>query len=295
MALTCTVVITTKDRWSELPAALASVARQSCRPHCIVVDDGSKNPIPDEIVSAFPEFEYRRNPIALGIIRARNAIASEIETDVVASIDDDAVYNDNNVIEDALALMERTDIAAVSIPHVNIIDKSRHVFDQSQTDGVVPIFIGCAYLVKRKIFIEIGGFRDVFIRQGEEDDFCLRLASLDLLIARLDRFGVTHYPSPVRNDEIIRFFRVRNRLLMAFFNFKIEILLLFVAREFILLIKDIILRKALKPEIIGYVRGVVDGCNNFTKRKSISNSVVLRYTNWKRRTTIYYVNDSACK
>jgi GT2 family glycosyltransferase len=255
---------------------------QNCRPHCIVVDDGSSTPIPDEIVAAYPQFEYRRNMVAMGIVKARSAIASEVTTDVIASLDDDATYVSGSVLADALALMERPGVAAVSIPHINIVGNVEQPFDQVPIDGTVPMFIGCAYLVRRDVFLQMGRFRDIFIRQGEEDDFCLRLANASLRIARLDQYGVIHRPSPVRNEEMIRFYRVRNRLLLAFFNFNYAIFVFFAAREAMLLLSAILRGNSAIPEIRGYWHGLVDGIQNYSQRRAIPFSVVREYTRRKK-------------
>src|SRR5262249_44594549 len=94
-----TVVITTKNRKTELRRAIHSCLLQKGSPRILVMDDGSSDGTSDMVRAEFPEIELRRSSESEGYIRQRNRAARIATTAFLVSLDDDAVFSTPDVVE----------------------------------------------------------------------------------------------------------------------------------------------------------------------------------------------------
>ena len=85
--------------------------------------------------------------------------------------------------------------------------------------SVIPSFIGFAHLLRRDLFLRLGGYREEFIYYGEEKDFCLRLLDAGYRTVYLPDALVSHIPDAAGRSRS-RYLRyvVRNDCLNAFYN-----------------------------------------------------------------------------
>lgn len=266
----CTVIITTKDRWNELPTALTSVVKQVPSVNCIVVDDGSNSPVPLSIVSQFSEILFVRNETSHGLVEARNAAARLARSEFLVSLDDDAYFTGPDVIARSLEYLKEAHVGAVAIPHVDLINGFEIPRILPRVGGYVSQFCGCAYIIRRKLFLELGGFRGFFIRQGEEDDLCVRMLDRGYFVATGDEIGVVHCPSPVRSLEEIDFFGPRNRVLGAWLNFPLFLASIFITFELLRILLLGLSRGRIKSALLGWIDGVKNLVSYRTFRKPAS-------------------------
>jgi GT2 family glycosyltransferase len=84
---------------------------------------------------------------------------------------------------------------------------------------VVAAFIGFAHLVRRDLFLSLGGYRESFHFYGEEKDFCLRLLHSGYRVAYLPDALVAHVPD-MGNRSRAKHLRhlVRNDCLSSLYN-----------------------------------------------------------------------------
>ncbi len=282
MAAACTVVITTKDRWGEIDIALTSMARQSIEPECLVVDDGSAVPAPPRLAEKFPFVRFIRNEKSLGIVPARNAAARLITTPYFAILDDDAEYTDANVLRDAVKLFERSQVAIVSIPHTDIVGGREFQRTQRQIHGIAASFTGCANVIRTETFKKHGGFRELYFRQGEEEDLCLRLFAENQVVAVLGRMGVIHRPSPVRNIDEMDFFGPRNQVLLRYLNCNNLLFVLWTSWGLAKLSLWAIRWRRLRKPLEGWLAGIRATRAFRDQRRILPFSTVLRYEALKR-------------
>jgi GT2 family glycosyltransferase len=224
-----TVGITTRNR----PAALLRCLRSlSCIgglvDRVIVADDGSDVAVEHQIRGRLSdEWRARTDVIRLqgagGYIVGRNRMVERAATDSVLLLDDDTALLDEVGIRQALGVLEaRPSIGAVA-------------FAQAEADGrpwpesmqpapvhypcYVPAFIGFAHLLRRDVFLRLGGYRTIFHFYGEEKEYSLRLLDAGHEIVYLPDARVAHLADPAGRSAS-RYLRyvVRNDCLGALYN-----------------------------------------------------------------------------
>ncbi|ANB26846.1 glycosyl transferase [Alteromonas stellipolaris] len=97
MPKTVSVIITTHNRPDYLKESLAAVLKQTVSPkEVFVIDDGSSVSY-EEVINLFPrdKFEYIKVPVAAGANAARNLGISKSQSDIIAFLDDDDVWDEN--------------------------------------------------------------------------------------------------------------------------------------------------------------------------------------------------------
>jgi GT2 family glycosyltransferase len=140
--------------------------------------------------------------------------------DIVFSIDDDAEYSSADVIAQTLREFDDPRVGAVAIPFKDM--NSQKILrgappDASQiyvTDG----FVGTAYAVRKDVFLELGGFREVLFHQEEEREFCLRMLNAGYVTRVGGADLIYHYESPIRNWSRMTVYTARNRILYIWHN-----------------------------------------------------------------------------
>ena len=190
----------------------------------IVVDDTSDIPIDSAFdVPLAAAVRRIRQTSREGYIVARNRIMREAATDTVLLMDDDAALLDAASITEALAVMrEHQQIGAVAFAMADRHGAPWPVTMQAAPVDyacTVPAFIGFAHLLRRALFLELGGYREAFEFYGEEKDYCLRLLNAGFSVAYLPHARVAHMPDPSGRDQS-RYARyaIRNDCMFAIFN-----------------------------------------------------------------------------
>ena len=90
---------------------------------------------------------------------------------------------------------------------------------RSRESCVIPAFIGFAHLLRRDVFLELGGYRESFVFYGEEKDFCLRLIDAGYRTVYLPDALVVHAPDPGgRSKQRYLRYVTRNDCLHALYN-----------------------------------------------------------------------------
>lgn len=216
--------ITTKNRPEALHACLESLESLRGLPlEILVYDDGSEPPVEGSLPAGLPPVRILRDTAAPGYIVGRNRLARAATSSNVLLLDDDTKVFSRESVEQALAVLAADpQVAAVA-------------FAQAEADGspwpanmqpspvpyacVVPSFIGFAHLLRRDVFLELGGYREDFIYYGEEKDFCLRLLDAGYRTVYLPRASVGHIPAKSGRSQT-RYLRfvVRNDCLNALYN-----------------------------------------------------------------------------
>jgi GT2 family glycosyltransferase len=223
-----TVGVTTRNRPAALLRCLESLTLvDHLVGEIIVVDDSSDEPL-DSVIRRVPasvsaKLRIVRQEENEGYIVARNTMAKLASYEYMLSMDDDAYVIDAEAIRQALGLMCRDSlIGAVA-------------FAQAEADGspwpaamqpspvsytcYVPAFIGFAHLLRRTVFLELGGYQELFHYYGEEKDYCLRLLNVGYSVVYVPGARVAHVPDP-SGRSLSRYLRhvVKNDCLSALFN-----------------------------------------------------------------------------
>src|SRR5262249_44466893 len=143
----------------------------------LVLDDGSTDGTPEMVRSEFPQVRLDRTPISLGLVAQRNRGALLCSGEIVFSIDDDAEFSTSDVVKQVLASFCHPRVAAIAIPYIEPRKPGQEFQKAPTADGiwVTESFRGTSYALKRQVFLDLGGYRQQIIHQGEEIDFCIRL------------------------------------------------------------------------------------------------------------------------
>lgn len=215
-----TVVIITKNRVNDLRESIASALSQTAKPEVLVIDDASADGTYDVVHREFPQVRIIRSEQSLGYIVQRNRAAKLCTTPFFFSIDDDAVFSTPTVIEATLREFENPQVGAVAMPVLDV-NRGPDVYcrapDTAQT-YVRYDYVGTAHALRRDVFLKLGGYREILIHQGEEEDFCIRLLDSGYVTVAGSAGPIHHFESPRRSWTRMDYFGARNKVLYAWHN-----------------------------------------------------------------------------
>jgi len=179
-----------------------------------VIDDASTDDTQSLIPKEFPSVRYSRLPDNVGVIRARNVALASISSGYLLLLDDDSWFVESDGLARAVAFADGN--PEVAIIALNVRTKDGHC--NLPTPGVphsVRSFQGCAVLFNMSALSQHKLlFEEVFDRQGEEKDMCLRAVGVGLSVRAVPDIEVLHAVSDVgRNWPKIRFYEHRNDML----------------------------------------------------------------------------------
>jgi glycosyltransferase involved in cell wall biosynthesis len=268
------VVITTKNRKDDLRRAIRSAVAQQPRIEVIVIDDGSTDGTIDAISAEFSRISIYRSDQSQGYIVHRNRAATLARAPIIFSIDDDAEFSTPQVVAQTLAEFDDPRVGAVAIPFE---DMNTHKIvraaapDRSQI-YVTDAFVGTAYAVRKDVFQQLGGFREVLFHQEEEREFCLRMLDRGFVTRVGSADVIHHYESPIRNWSRMTVYTARNRILYIWHNVPFPYLLAHLASTTANLV-----RYGARTKHLGWaLRGIAMGYGAVSKelfnRKPVSRS-----------------------
>ncbi|PYR95033.1 MAG: hypothetical protein DMF84_03320 [Acidobacteria bacterium] len=219
-----TVGITTRDRPASLDTCLRSLdAIRSLCPEILVFDDGSHPPAIGGISQGIVAPRLLRDHRSPGYIVGRNRLVREAAAPAVLLLDDDTRIVSRESIEQALAVLNGDGrVAAVAFSQAEADGRPWPVRMQPSPvtrPSIVASFIGFAHLLRRDVFLALGGYREDFVYFGEEKDFCVRLLDAGYVTVYLPDAAVAHVPDAAsRNRTRYLRFTARNDCLNALYN-----------------------------------------------------------------------------
>ncbi len=215
-----TVMVTTKDRATELLAAVESALAQTVPVEVLVIDDGSTDGTAAAVAARFPQVRVVRHTTSAGYIVRRNEGAALASAPVVVSLDDDAIFPSRHTVAQTLAEFDERRVGAVAIPFVDV--KYSPEVRQAAPPGpgvfLTAAYIGTAHALRRDVFLALGGYRPCLFHQGEERDYCVRMLQAGY-VTRLGRADpIHHHESPKRDTSRMDLFGRRNDVLFGWHN-----------------------------------------------------------------------------
>ena len=220
------IVIATRNRKAEVLRALESCfAQRYSEFEVLVFDDASTDGTSDAIASQFPQVRLFCESTCRGYIVLRNRGFHESHGKYIFSIDDDAYYTNPDSIEPVVRLLEQIPrIGAVAMPYTEPGQHKKLLFKGDMTSDVRS-YVGCAHAIRRQVVLDLGGYRDFFVHQGEERDLCVRMIDRGFRIAQIDIPPIVHSVSPQRSHLWIERYAIRNTLLFDVINVPIQFVL----------------------------------------------------------------------
>ncbi|MDH4358881.1 MAG: glycosyltransferase [Candidatus Berkelbacteria bacterium] len=223
MRIKTTVVIPTYKRPKELKGCLRSVLDQTLKPdEVIVVDDNPQSDL-EKVISKYKGVKYLKNPANLGLVLNKNRAALEASGEFIANVDDDMVL-ESDYLEKTVAVFSDKSVGAAS---GQLIEKPQYkkfnfyffllrlpffFFKKNRIGkiwGVGEVSSGfegnkkidCdwlgggALLVRKDIFIQVGGRDPAFVGSGEfeETDLTHRIKKEGFKLV-YEPAAVAHHP-----------------------------------------------------------------------------------------------------
>lgn len=192
------VLIVTRNRSQLVTRAIQSaLAQTGVDVEVLVFDDASE----DDTVSCCEKVdgkvrvfatEERRGPLV-----ARNLGLNEAQGDYVVGLDDDAWFSSPETISRAVELFESdAEIGALGLAFFEP-DRGQPAADKTLRHGdEIRSFRGCAYALRKSAALEVAGFREELLQQGEERDLAIRLRHAGYRLVFCDGAPVIHLFSP---------------------------------------------------------------------------------------------------
>jgi glycosyltransferase involved in cell wall biosynthesis len=278
------VVIATKDRKDDLRRAIVSAVGQTVPLEILVLDDGSTDGTMNMVSSEFPQVRLDRTLDWLGYVAQRNRGASLCSGEIVFSIDDDAEFSTPRVVEKTLVEFSDPRIAAIAIPYIEP-HKSQLEFQRAPHDNAIWLtdsFRGTAHALRRELFLALGGYREQFIHQGEEMDFCIRLLNNGFVVRLGSGDAIIHHEFPNRDWRRMDYYGRRNDILFAWQNVPKPYLSTHLLATTFNGVMFALRKKRLYPMILGMLSGYSDiFCKR--RREPVSRNAYSLYRLLKKR------------
>lgn len=218
--MNASVVITTKNRREELVVAVRSALAQSVPVEVLVMDDSSTDGTAELVRAEFPQVRLVQCAASGGYIVRRNEAARLAKGEVIISMDDDAAFSTPRVVEQTLREFDDPRVGAVAIPYVEPHKANRLLQQAPDRQGLwlAERFIGTAHALRRDLFLQLGGYREHLVHQGEEGDYCLRMLDAGWLVRLGNADPIHHFESPKRDLRRMDYYGARNAILFVWQN-----------------------------------------------------------------------------
>ncbi|MCH8209821.1 MAG: glycosyltransferase [Planctomycetes bacterium] len=202
-------ILPTHNRPDRLAKSLTHIGRLCADDHAqlggaevIIVDNASDAPptLPRRLANGLPVRSFRMTSNQGAA--ARNFAAEQAQGDWLIMLDDDSYPLDTDFVR----------VLSEAPPEVAAIGADIRLPDQRREAGGLPeVFVGCGAAIRRKAFIDVGGYDASFHYYAEEYDLCAKLLLAGHRIVHDDRFRVQHEKvSAGRDMNVILKYLVRN-------------------------------------------------------------------------------------
>lgn len=275
MSPSATVLVTSKNRKNELRTALTSALSQTAPIEVLVIDDGSTDGTTELVRSEFPSVRLISHAVSRGLIVRRNEGAKLASAPIVVSIDDDAAFPSPRTVEQTLREFNHPKIGAVAIPFINVNQDS--IVRQKAPDGdniwIADRYIGTAHAIRRDVFLRLGGYREHFIHQGEEGDYCLRMLAAGYVVRLGTADPIHHFESPRRSFERMDYYGRRNDILFAWHNVPLVALPIHLAGTILNGLRQAFRVRRYRKNLAGQLGGVLWCCLHFRNRAAVPSHI----------------------
>ena len=161
------------------------------------------------VTTGSPVLRLIRHEVSAGYIVRRNEGARLAKGDVIFSLDDDAVFSSPFVVEQTLRDFSHPRIGAVAIPYIepHKANKEMQRAPTREDVWITASYIGTAHVVRRDVFLALGGYREHLVHQGEEGDFCIRMLAADAAHSGDRRWKIEDREAanpPMADSELLR-------------------------------------------------------------------------------------------
>ena len=207
-----TIVIATRNRRRALLATLGRLRELPERPRVVVVDDASEDGTAAAVRERFADVDAVEQRRQGGQAAARNLGVRSASTPLIAFCDDDSWF-EPGALARAAGAFEREPRLGLAGARILVepdaqLDPTSAAMAHSPLGRIRSLdaprvlgFLACGAVLRRRAFVEVGGFNPHFSGGGEERLLAIDLARADWKAAYLDDVVARHAPEPGGRDE----------------------------------------------------------------------------------------------
>ncbi len=269
------VLIGSRDRADTLRRCLKSVLAQDYpRMEVLILDDGSKEPLRDEIYPADTygkKLRTFRSDEPLGVAGGRNLLMKQAYGEIMVVLDDDATLEGEDCI--SRIVQHFSEKAKAGLLAFKIVDHTGDKTDLlipfsrfqrwikphlSETERKVSYYLGGFHAIRREVIDKCGLYQQDLVYGAEELDLSFRIVKAGMEIYYVPSVVAHHFretPKASRNSKTKLYFTIRNRIWLAYkylpFPYVASYLAIWLCFCFVLSILNLTMRE--------FIRGVVDG------------------------------------
>jgi GT2 family glycosyltransferase len=219
--------ITTRDRWEDIAVTLSELHKQGYEElEIIVIDDGSQQPLPEDLRIKFPKVRFERVDHSLGLVVQRNRLARMLNSTYYLSLDDDSFPVAGDIGKAVIWLEDHPSVVALALHIVRRNDPVPSI-DELGEPYPVRYYTGCGHLLRRELFLKLGGYLERLHYFCEEVEFCLKALGQGFSTYAYPGVVVRHNLTLVaRNSRKASRFYIRNETIVGllYFPFPFSIL-----------------------------------------------------------------------
>lgn len=272
--------ISTKNRWDDLQNALSKIEAFGLgQSRVLILDDGSDQACPFDVGSICRNAELARFSASRGCIVRRNQLARELKSKYYLSFDDDS-FPVGGSLKAAIEFAEsKDDLFCLSFPVYNTTSGQHQVKSIQAEPYTVRSFMGGGHLLHRERFLELGGYREELVHQGEEAEISARAFLRGMHCYHFPGLQIHHIASNAgRNWHRMDFYGARNNVLWNDWFVPSRSKLVKQSRTSIY--RTILF---LKTRRVGHVEGQIAGFRDLSKYKTYRQLMSpALYQQWKR-------------
>ena len=272
--------IATKNRWSDLQITLTKIIEAGLASLPIVIfDDASDTPCPKLETRSFSNLQFKTFTNSQGYIVRRNQIARAINTKYYLSLDDDSYPVRGSLLAAVEFAEARENLLCVSFPIYNPVQNKYENPSDRTEPYQVRSFIGCGHLLHRDRFLNLGGYCEELVHQGEEMEIAARAFQQNLFCYHFPNFLI-HHTASVRDRNWWRmdFYGSRNNVLWN--DWFVPQKLKTVKQIRTLTARSLL---ALKVRRFGLISGEIAGFKSISKYKNNRKTMSLDFfSQWKK-------------
>jgi glycosyltransferase involved in cell wall biosynthesis len=194
MSKKISILITTKNRIADLKITLQHLAPLFVdeRVECLLYDDASNDGTVEFLETNYPYLQLFKNKKSLGLIHNRNVLLNSCSGDFAISLDDDAHFLSENVVENIERYFEsqpKCGVIACRIFWGKTTPTSLVAKEASQR---VKGFVGCGHVWNLKAWRDIPNYPEWFVFYGEEEFASYQLFKKDWEVHYVPELLVQH-------------------------------------------------------------------------------------------------------
>ena len=188
------ILITTKNRIADLKVTLSNLAEliNDAAVECLVYDDASTDGTFDYLKAHFPNLILFRNEKSLGLIHNRNVLLNKCSGDYAISLDDDAHFLSENVVENITNYFESHPKCGVIACRIFWGKNDPISIATKEITQRVKGFVGCGHVWNLKAWGDIPNYPEWFVFYGEEEFASYQLFKKDWEVHYVPELLVQH-------------------------------------------------------------------------------------------------------